>query len=307
MEKYEIIDCHAHTFPTAQRGIVFQRALGIAKPERNGTIEELLKIMEQAGISKTNMLMWTPAWFMYQELLQRLPTDPEERARGETSLRANLLQRCLDNNEWAIEMINQHHDRFTCFVGVDPEFMDRETMLREIDDKLSRGAKGLKIAPVHFYGNDERLVAMYEAAQRWGVPVLSYSSGGGFGQVQDRDRHGHPRHFEDPLKAFPGCIIILAHLGTGAEQEVARLTDKYPNLYADVSARLHQIGEPGGWSQEEAVAWFRRIGIDRILFGTNYPMCDPVEYVEVMKALPLTEEERRKVFSENFKRLVKLE
>jgi len=253
------------------------------------------------------MLMFTPAWFMYQELLQRLPTDPEERAREETSLRTNLSQRCLDNNEWAIEMINQHHDRFTCFVGVDPEFMDRETMLREIDDKLSRGAKGLKIAPVHFYGNDERLVAMYEAAQRWRVPVLSYSSGGGLGQAQDRDHRGHPGHFEDPLKAFPGCIIILAHLGTGAEQEVARLTNKYPNLYADVSAHLHQIEKPGGWSQGEAVAWFRRIGIDRILFGTNYPMCDPVEYVEVMKALPLTEEERRKVFSENFKRLVRLE
>jgi predicted TIM-barrel fold metal-dependent hydrolase len=304
MEKLEIIDCHAHTFPTQERGTAFQRALGIVEPTRHGTIEELLKLMEAAGIAKTNMLMWTPAWFMYQELVKRLSIDPEERRQGEETLRAKLSQRCLENNEWALEVVKQHHDRLTFFAGIDPVFLDEETMIREIDDKLSRGAKGLKIAPVNFCGNDERLFPMYEAAQRWRVPVLSYTSASGFEQGQDQVSPGHPKHFEEPLKTFPNCTIIVAHLGAGAEQDVARLTSKYPNLYADVSARLHQIAKPGGWSREETVTWLRRISIDRILFGTNYPMYDPLEYVEVMKALPLTDEERHKILSENFNRLV---
>ncbi len=304
MEKNEIIDCHAHTFPTTGSGITFQRALGIAEPTRDGTIEELLKLMQKAGITKTNMLMWTPAWFMYRELLKRLPSDPEEHRQGEKTLRARLSQRCLENNEWAMEVIKQHPDRLTCFIGIDPVFMDEETMLREIDDKLSRGAMGLKIAPVNFFGNDERLFPMYQAAQRWRVPVLSYTSALGLEQGQGRESSGHPKHFEEPLKTFPNCTIILAHLGAGAEEDVARMASKYPNLYADVSARLHQIAKPGGWSQEEAVAWLRRIGIDRILFGTNYPMYDPFEYVEVMNALPLTDGERSKILSKNFNRLV---
>jgi len=145
---------------------------------------------------------------------------------------------------------------------------------------------------------------MYQAAQRWRVPVLSYTSALGLEQEQGRESSGHPKHFEEPLKTFPNCTIILAHLGAGAEEDVARMASKYPNLYADVSARLHQIAKPGGWSPKEAVAWLRRIGIDRILFGTNYPMCDPFEYVEVMNTLPLTDGERHKILSKNFSRLV---
>jgi len=122
MEKNEIIDCHAHTFPTTESGITFQRALGIAEPTQDGTIEELLKLMQRAGVAKTNMLMWTPAWFMYRELLKRLPSDPEEHRQGEKALRARLLQRCLENNEWAMEVIKQHPDRLTCFIGIDPVF-----------------------------------------------------------------------------------------------------------------------------------------------------------------------------------------
>ena len=309
MPEYEIIDCHVHVFPTAKRGTAFQRALGVATPERTGTIDDLLTIKARSGISRINMLMWTPAWFLYQELVRRLPADPKSRSKEEATLRANLSQRCLDSNEWAIDMVRQHQGELTCFLGIDPVFMDKNTIESEIENKLSRGAKGIKMAPVHFDVNDERLIPVYEAAQRWRVPVLSYCSGRGFGQTENRDHHGHPRHFEGPLGAFPECNIILAHLGFGAEDEVARLSNKYPNLHTDTSARLHTIGKPEGWTRDEAVFWFRRIGVDRVLFGTNYPMCNPLEleYVEVMKALPLTETERHKIFSENFRRLIELD
>lgn len=115
---------------------------------------------------------------------------------------------------------------------------------------------------------------------------------------------GHPEHFEDVLRSFPEVDIQLAHLGVGAEEEVARLTGRYPNLYADCSTRLHLFGQPGQWSLDEAATWFRRIGIDRVIFGTNYPMNDPVEYVKVIQAMPLTDEERSKILFRNAQGLI---
>ncbi len=80
---------------------------------------------------------------------------------------------------------------------------------------------------------------------------------------------------------------------------MARLTARYPNLYADTSARLHEIGQPGAWSLAEAADWFRRIGIDRVLFGTNYPMHDPAQFLAVIRAMPLDDAEREQVLCTN--------
>jgi uncharacterized protein len=94
----------------------------------------------------------------------------------------------------------------------------------------------------------------------------------------------------------------LAHMGSGAEAEVARLTAVYPNLYCDTSMWLDRIDQPGGPTGVQAAKVFREIGTDRILFGTNYPIMDPGEFVSIIQRMPLTENERRQILVENFAR-----
>jgi predicted TIM-barrel fold metal-dependent hydrolase len=137
---------------------------------------------------------------------------------------------------------------------------------------------------------------VFEEAARHGVFVLSQAGAHGYGPHPD---WGHPRYFEAVLRAWPGVDVQLAHLGLGGEAEVARLTARHPNLFADTSARLHLIGQTGQWTPREAAEWLRRIGIDRVLFGTNYPMHEPAEYLEVLRALPLTEAERESILWRN--------
>jgi predicted TIM-barrel fold metal-dependent hydrolase len=128
------------------------------------------------------------------------------------------------------------------------------------------------------------------------VFVLSQAGGNGYGP---HPAWGHPRYFDAVLGAFPTVDVQLAHLGLGAEDEVARLTARHAHLYVDTSARLHLLGRPGEWSLAEAADWLRRIGIDRVLFGTNYPMHEPAEYLEVMRSLPLTDDERERILHRN--------
>jgi predicted TIM-barrel fold metal-dependent hydrolase len=81
------------------------------------------------------------------------------------------------------------------------------------------------------------------------------------------------------------------------------LTGKYDNVFGDTSSWLGTVGKPGGRTLDEAADLFRRIGTDRVLFGSNYPITDIAEFVTILRDLPLTPAEKRQVFFENAMRL----
>ena len=291
------IDFHTHTHPTAELGLAFQRRWGFIDSPRTGTVDELFGIMDRCGVRRTLIVPWMPAQDHAVEIAaQRYGASPTAGQRAE--VHAEVVRRMIELNQWAVDQVAAAPDRLSCIVGLDPIMMDEATLKAEVGNKLAKGAVGLKIAPMFLRvpANDDAMAIVYQQAREHGVFVLSQAGADGY---RGAPAWGHPQHFDDVLAAYPTVDVMLAHLGMGAEEDVARLTAKHPNLYADCSSRLHLFGQPGQWTLSEAGDWFRRIGIDRVVFGTNYPLNDPVEYVEVIHAMPLTEEERRKVFFEN--------
>ncbi|MBI3744224.1 MAG: amidohydrolase family protein [Chloroflexi bacterium] len=308
------IDFHTHTHPTAEEGTAFQRLWGRTEPERKGEPRELLRLMDEAGIAKAMIIPWMPALDHIERMVaeassSRRSSGPAPRqgvaARDDVhdEVRRHVVSQWLSLNAWAVEAVEKHRGRLLTLVGLDPMVMDEATMRREAADKLAKGASGLKIAPMFHRctPDDRRMRIVFDLAREHGVFVLAQAGGQGF---KGAPAWGHPKHFEAVLKAYPGVDIVLAHLGIGAEEDVARLTAMYPNLYADTSSRLDMLGKPDQWTRDEAVAWFRRIGIDRVVFGTNYPLCDPVLFTGVMEALPLTASERAAILHENAERLL---
>ncbi len=96
---------------------------------------------------------------------------------------------------------------------------------------------------------------------------------------------------------FPRLQLVMAHPRDGADY-LARceLMKKYPNLHLDLSGTgLFRWG-------------MLRHGIDiagaeHFLFGTDFPICNPGMYVAGVKFEPLTIDEQRMIFADNFKRL----
>ncbi|MBL8024996.1 MAG: amidohydrolase [Fibrobacteres bacterium] len=100
-------------------------------------------------------------------------------------------------------------------------------------------------------------------------------------------------------KAIPDLKLVLAHPGAGKDDFLARiaLVAKYPNLHLDISGS--GIDRLGMVRKAIDVA-----GMNKIIFGTDYPVNNPAVYTHGTLLEDLTHEERTAVFSTNFLHLI---
>lgn len=113
----------------------------------------------------------------------------------------------------------------------------------------------------------------------------------------------HPTDGEDierAVSAFPQLPFVAAHPGDkeAAAAHIQRMK-KYPNLYLDLSGT-------GLFRYTLVRHLIDQVGADRILFGTDYPICNPAMYLHGVLYEKLTEEEREKVLHRNAERLLGL-
>ena len=185
--------------------------------------------------------------------------------------------------------------------------MDEQTLVAEVEDKVKRGAKGVKIVlrALEIYPDDPRLWPVFERISQLGVPITSQV--GAQGEAGDRGSYGRPKYFEKALVEFPNLTVNAVHLGGGYEDEIVDLCHRFPNFNVDISSRIHQIDDPhSGVTAEWLITIIRDCGPEHVLFGTNYPGGDPVQYARLMRDLPLTDAEKELVANGNARRLLRL-
>jgi len=303
-----IIDIHAHAYQTPENG-----RLAMAGCDRalqwGGTIEELRSVMREAGIWRTVISVVTPTHAMREQALSQLPAalPRDAREKAEAEIRERLLERMDHNNRWGCE-VGREYPELVPFINVDPVLMDAITARRKVRESVAGGARGIALVPnLHgFYGNDRRVWPIYEMAQSLGLSILAQTGDAGPRPSGGRDPWGRPRYFGEVAASFPKLTLILAHVGQGYEAEIAALTRRHPKVYTDTSVRLTLVGKPGKWTPAEAVTWLRLIGVDRVLFGTKWPLFNPKEEIATVRNLPLTPEEKRKILGENARRALQL-
>ncbi|MET0468242.1 MAG: amidohydrolase family protein [Aeromicrobium sp.] len=288
---FELIDAHTHTQPSTAATRAFLERIGKAPDDTAGDVADLLGRMTGAGIAHAMIVPWLPA----QDLV-----DQRVAAGGDRDIAVDAVVReWRELNEWATAAVAAHPGRLSCLVGVDPVLMGSAVVAEEVSRRLADGAIGVKIAPmsVRRPPTDPDVEIVWQLAREHGVFVLSEC---GDLTAIGRGDYGHPRYFGEVLAAYPDVTIQLAHLGMGAEDTVAGLTETYANVCTDTSLRL---GGPRGLPPDEVASWIRRIGSDRVLFGTNYPIVDPAEYAAALRSLPLSPADLERVAFGNAARL----
>ena len=326
----EIIDMHTHVQRDDAHGVEMRDYFltpHLVKPgaPNLGTVPEFIELMEQCGISGMNMLMFTWNGRYFRHGQYALPDDPAERAVAERELRDRAGGRAIDNNTWASEVCAERPN-MTFFAGVNPGVLGAEGAGAEVERTRALGAVGVKLVPsdMGIPGEDPLLFPLYEYCVAEGIPVLTETGG--------HSPHCRPAGYAGALAAYPDLTLVFAHCGHDKQfrgpldQEVLDLAARYDGVHGDTSLRLHEVAD-GSVSPEEMVAFIREIGAERVMFGTNYvfsdllperpghvPAPDHVDprftqvwkSVEVLKTLPLTDDERAALAAGNFKRVARL-
>lgn len=303
-----IIDVHTQVYRTPEIGRLAMESSD-RPPQWGGTIDELRAVIREAGIWRTVISAVTPTKTMREKALSLLPENlsRDAREKAETEIRERMLERMDDNNTWGCEM-GRTYPELLPFINVDPVLMDAITIRRKVRDQVAKGARGIVLLPsLHgFFGNDRRVWPIYEIAQSLGLPILAQTGDATPHPTGGRGPWGRPRYFGEVAASFPKLTLILAHVGQGYESEIAVLTRRHPRVYTDTSVRLSLIGKPGKWTPAEAVTWLRLIGVDRILFGTKWPLFDPTQEIATVRNLPLSQEEQAKILGVNARRALRL-
>ena len=102
---------------------------------------------------------------------------------------------------------------------------------------------------------------------------------------------------ENVVKNFPKLNVVLAHPDDAASFLArSELVGRYRNLYLDISGT-------GLFRWGMLKYCVKNLGAEKILFGTDFPICNPDMYVAGVLAEELSDEENHLVFAGNFLRL----
>ncbi|HXQ48537.1 MAG TPA: amidohydrolase family protein [Thermoplasmata archaeon] len=212
------------------------------------------------------------------------------------------LARTRALNDKVLDLSREPGSRFFTVCSVHPS--DGADALAEIDRVAKEGAKGLKLHPnTQSFDVSEPVVRDVVArATEHRLPVLfdAYSP-------FDADQ---PGKFVRLAMEVPEGRIILphAHGPRFADLLVYEILARYPwwkrNVWVDLSATgLLLAGGPFA----AQFAWVcRKVGIDRLLFGSDYPLDDPSTAIASMTTYGFSPEELSSIFHDNGARLFDL-
>ncbi len=310
-DEYEIVDAHVHLFRSTRHEKAAFALPGRRDRDRWGTPETIIPFMDRNGISKVVFLNVFPTNELMAAALKEMPATltKRERAKAEDDLKIDIADRIRRHNEWACE-VGKQQARLIPFIGIQ-KILGTNGMAEEVALRATQGAKGVKIHPgiYSFYPNDRDLWPMYETCQKLGVPILSDS--GPWQGAPHGIEYGEPAHFTEILRDFPRLTLILAHLGSAFWDERIEIGRQFPNVYFDISQGFstpEAVSRHGyrGLSELDAVRVIRKIGVERVMFGTDGPDFDWIPQLEEFLRLDLTQEEKRMILAGNAKRILRI-
>lgn len=195
-------------------------------------------------------------------------------------------------NSFIMGAHRQYPDRIVPFAAIHPEM---ENLPDAVDDMVAQGFKGVKIHPdmQKFAVDDPRVRPMMEAVAGK-LPLLIHCG-------DYRYDYDGPQRILNLREQVPNLEMICAHFGGWGEWDrAAKLLPGHDGLIVDTSSSLYR------WSAEEATKMIRAIGVENVLYGTDYPMWDPKEEMQRFMQLDLTDAEREDILWNNAVRILKL-
>lgn len=191
-----------------------------------------------------------------------------------------------------VESINNYiigevesHPEFIGFGTIHPEYENYENELIRI---YSAGLVGIKLHPdfQKFPIDLREMDDIYEVIAGLKMPILVHAG-------DYRYDYSGPKRIAHVLEKHPTLKVVAAHFGGYTQWEDSEKYLVGKNVWFDTSSSLWKL------TPDEAMRMIRNHGVEKMLFGVDYPMWDHQEELERFNKLPLTPEERDAILYKN--------
>ncbi|MDQ6693804.1 MAG: amidohydrolase family protein [Chloroflexota bacterium] len=278
-----IIDFHAHIFSDemrasrdeyAERDTWFSTLYADPK-HKLASAEDVIASMDQAGVDKTVVLgfPWRDGGI------------------------------CRRHNDYIIEAVQRYPDKLLGLACVQP--LDAGDA-RELDRCLEAGLVGLgELGPdgQKWDVEDKWVLAdSVEVLMQHRRPLMVHSS-----EPLGHDYAGkgeqHPWRLLNLARNFPDLQIVLAHWGGGLPfyELMPEVREALRNVYYDSAASTYLYG----FDVFPVVA--RLAGVERILWGTDYPLLSQKKFLERVRVCGLEKDDLEAVLGGNAARLLRVD
>ena len=278
-----IIDFHTHIFPphireNRERYLAADRTFAhlYSDPKaRLRTAEELVESMDANGIDAAVTLGM--GW--------------------------NVHEYCVEANDYILESAARFPGRLVPFCCVNPALGKRA--VEEVERCAKQGARG--IGEVHSYAqgiklNDTEVMGpVMEVAQQYDLIVLTHSSEP-VGHVYAGKGTVTPDELCGFIESFPQARIVCAHWGGGLPfySLMPEVKDALANVYFDTAA------SPLLYSPDVFPTVARAVGVEKILFGTDFPIISHRRLLRQVEELGWEESVNARVLGDNARALLAL-
>jgi len=145
---------------------------------------------------------------------------------------------------------------------------------------------------------DRRYYPLFAACVDLGIPVCLQV--GHTGPLCPSEPGRPIPYIDEAALDFPELVIVCGHIGYPWSTEMIAVATKHENVFIDTSAYTASRFPP------ELVAYMKKNGRDKVLFGTNYPMITASICLRDIDAHQLDEQTTRLFLFENARRVFNL-
>jgi predicted TIM-barrel fold metal-dependent hydrolase len=278
-----IIDCHTHIFPDEvrkNREVFCQKDKSFSSVYTNHKArligaEDLIASMDEAGIA--------------QSVICGFPwSEPEL---------------CSLHNQYLFDSASCYPKRLIVFILL--LYSDPEWSRKELERGIKNGAKGVgEIALYHremTLRDIEVMKPIFKEMEKRRIPILLHTN--------EHLGHSYPGKGTTPLEIFyqfalnfPSLPILLAHWGGGLPfyELMPEVAKAMKNVYYDTAA------SPFLYSKKIYGVAREIVGVEKIIFGSDYPLVRPQRYFQEIKESGLSKEDQKKILGLNFLEFLQL-
>lgn len=293
-----VIDVHVHLCRTAQQeAIVFPRR-GLPLDWRWANGDACGEYMTRNDVEAIVGLNYMVVPEMFEQQRVRRPDASDD------DIYELLRQRVRDFNSWTLER-QAEDSRIRTFLCCDiGTWGETELLMEELERGVALGARGVKMHPGlgRYFPADERMMPLYARLEELGLPILSDTGAlrGGPGD----DIYGMPDHFIPVFERFPRLQFIMAHMPGAYWDQRIRIADRFPQVIFDTAGGFNDghftcRDDRRACALEDAARLIRRLGVERVLFGSDAPGADQQPQILQLLRSGLTDRELDLVLVDN--------